>query len=118
MPTAYSIMQGPKQSLETTQYWAQRIVLLTLHSPREKYWGAVLDTSPAGITLRGMDLNSLDDFARQVENQDNPALNIVFFPMTRVERMELDLRNGEIPSLAERFADKAGITLNELLEKY
>ena len=100
------------------QYWTNRIVLVTLHSPREKYWGAVQDTSPAGITLRGMDLNSLDDFARQIGSDDNPSLNIVFFPMTRIERMELDVRNGEIPSLNERFANKAGVTLDTLLARY
>src|SRR5207244_870097 len=43
------------------------IVLVTLNSPREKYWGSVIAVNPAGISLRGMDLNSFDDFARQVK---------------------------------------------------
>jgi len=32
----------------------------------------------------------------------------VFFPLNRMERMELDVSNGPIPSLAERFQSKSG----------
>lgn len=88
---------------------AGAVVLVTLSSPREKFWGALLDLAPAGLSVRGLDLNSFDDFARLVragEEEVTPAA--VFFPMHRVERMELDLRNGEIPSLCERFAMKTG----------
>ena len=84
------------------------IVLVSLNSPREKYWGAVIAISPAGISLRGMDLNSFEDFTRQVKNGEEVHLNSVFFPMHRVERMELDSRSGEIPSMQERFAAKCG----------
>ena len=38
-------------------------VLITLHNPREKFWGALLELSGAGIVIRGIDLNSFDDFA-------------------------------------------------------
>jgi hypothetical protein len=68
----------------------------------------LLALTPAGVSLRGIDLNSLEDFARQVRDGDQVSANVVFFPMHRVERIELDVRNGEIPSLQERFATKAG----------
>jgi hypothetical protein len=84
------------------------VVLVTLNSPREKYWGSVIAISGAGISLRGIDLHSFEDFARQVKNGEEVQPNSVFFPMHRVERMELDARNGEIPSMQERFASKAG----------
>ena len=84
------------------------VVLVTLNSPREKYWGAVIAISAAGVSLRGIDLHSFEDFARQVKNGEEVQPNSVFFPMHRVERMELDARNGEIPSMQERFATKAG----------
>jgi len=32
----------------------------------------------------------------------------MFFPMHRVERLELDLPEGTLPSLAQRFAQKTG----------
>ena len=84
------------------------VVLVTLNTPREKFWGAVLELTPAGLGVRGIDLNSLDDFARLVREGEPVAASAVFFPMHRIERIELDLRNGDIPSLAERFASKSG----------
>ncbi len=84
------------------------IVIVTLNMPREKFWGTLLALTPAGASLRGIDLNSLDDFARQVRDGELVNANMVFFPMHRIERIESDIRNGDIPSLQERFENKAG----------
>lgn len=84
------------------------IVIVTLNMPREKFWGALLALTSAGASLRGIDLNSLDDFARQVRDGELVNANMVFFPMHRIERIESDIRNGDIPSLQERFENKAG----------
>lgn len=65
--------------------------------------------SVAGVTLRGISLESLDDFARQLKIGDSADPGLVFFPMHRVERLELDIRSGEVPSLAERFLSKSGL---------
>jgi hypothetical protein len=86
------------------------VVIVTLNSPREKFWGLLLALSPAGASLRGVDLNSIDDLARQVRDGETVSANMVFFPMHRIERIEVDVRNGDIPSLQERFASKAGQT--------
>lgn len=91
------------------------MVLVTLSAPREKFWGAVLDLSPSGLSIRGLSLNSFDDFANQVRAGEEPSAAAVFFPMHRVERIELDLRNGEIPSLADRFESKTGHHAAEVL---
>ncbi len=83
------------------------LVVVTLHSPREKFWGAVLGLGMAGVSVCGVDLNSFEDFTALVrEGEASPS--VVFFPMHRVERIEMDARNGEIPSVAEQFAQKAG----------
>lgn len=87
---------------------AGNVVIVTLNMPREKFWGTLLALTPAGASLRGVDLNSLDDFARQVRDGDDVNANMVFFPMHRIERIESDTRNGDIPSLQERFQNKAG----------
>jgi hypothetical protein len=84
------------------------VVLVTLNTPREKFWGVVLELTTAGLGVRGIDLNSFDDFARLVREGEPAAASAVFFPMHRVERIELDTRNGSIPSLAERFSSKSG----------
>ena len=84
------------------------MVLVTLNTPREKFWGMLLSLDQAGISLRGIDLPSLDDFAQLVKSGEATAAIAVFFPMHRIERVELDAANGDIPSLAEQFAAKAG----------
>ena len=93
---------------ERVVFTAGAIVLVTLSNPREKFWGAILHLNPAGISLRGIDLNSFEDFIAQLRAGEHVGPAAVFFPMHRVERVELDVRNGEIPSLQERFADKCG----------
>jgi len=87
---------------------AGSVVIVTLNMPREKFWGTMLALIPAGASLRGIDLNSLEDFARQVRDGDEVNANLVFFPMHRIERIESDARNGDIPSLQERFENRAG----------
>ena len=92
------------------------IVLVTLNNPREKFWGMLLCLDQAGVSLRGIDLRSLDDFARMVKSGEATSADVVFFPMHRLERVEMDTRNGDIPSLGEQFAAKAGLPANSFLE--
>lgn len=93
------------------------IVIVSLHSPKEKLWGELLAISPAGITVRGIDLNSFDDFVRQVLDPegDRMGLPTVFFPMSRVERIALDESRGSIPSLAQVFEQRVGRSLLDYL---
>src|SRR5205823_14777173 len=86
---------------------AGAVVLVTLHNPREKFWGMVISLDQSGVSLQGIDLCSLDDFALLAKTGEAATASIVFFPMHRIERLELDSRNGDIPSLAEQFASKA-----------
>jgi hypothetical protein len=96
------------ESFDEGPFTKGAIVLVTLNTPREKFWGAVLDISASGIAMRGIDLNSFDDFARLINAGENATPASVFFPMHRVERIELDARNGDIPSLSERFENRTG----------
>jgi hypothetical protein len=93
------------------------IVIVTLHTPREKVWGELVALNPAGVTLRGMDLNSFDDFVRQVLHPegDRVGLPTVFFPMQRIERVALDEPSGSIPSMADLFERKVGRSLKDYL---
>lgn len=86
------------------------IVLLSLHNPREKFWGLLQQTSPAGIVVRGLDVNTYEDWLVQEAGRAEPMVGptTVFFPVDRVERMELDETVGPVESLASRFAAKTG----------
>ncbi len=90
------------------------VVLLTLNTPREKVVGVLLRLAPAGVELRCVALESLDDLARQIRAGEPAIASTVFFPMHRVERMELDESAGELPSLAQSFAANAGRSLQEV----
>jgi hypothetical protein len=91
------------------------MVLVTLNAPREKFWGRVLSIGAAGISLRGIDIQAFEELLRSVRAGDPVQAATVFFPMHRVERVELDIRNGEIPALAERFAERTGHNVLELM---
>ena len=58
--------------------------------------------------MRGIDVSSFDDLASQIKNGEPFTSGVIFFPMHRVERMELDLPEGNLLSLAQRFAQKTG----------
>ncbi|HXP71946.1 MAG TPA: hypothetical protein VOA88_21915 [Candidatus Dormibacteraeota bacterium] len=96
------------------------IVVISLHSPKEKLWGELVDISNAGVTLRGIDLSSFDDFVSQILHPDGDRMGLptLFFPMLRIERIALDEARGSIPSLAEVFAKKVGRSLPDYLAQF
>lgn len=100
--------------MQGAEFSAGAVVLVTLNTPREKFWGSVLAISAAGVSLRGIDLQSFEDFARQVKSGDEVTPSAVFFPMHRIERIELDQRNGDIPSMQDRFENKTGQSFHGL----
>src|SRR5581483_5273042 len=85
------------------------IVLVTLNNPREKFWGAIVELAAAGLSIRGLDLSCFEDSASMLHSGEAFNPNLVFFPMQRVERIELDAAAPGIPSLAQRFASKTGL---------
>jgi len=114
-----------ESALLYTQYKAQpvdphSIVVVSLHSPKEKVWGELLDINPSGVTLRGIDLNSFDHFIRQLNEPDGERIGLptIFFPMNRVERVSLDEPTGSIPSMNELFARKIGRSLTDYLSQF
>ena len=96
------------------------VVIVSLHSPKEKLWGELVSIHPAGITVRAIDLNSFDDFILQVLHPEGERIGLptLFYPMTRVERIALDEPSGSIPSLAERFEHKVGRSLLDYLAPF
>jgi len=93
------------------------IVIVSLAAPKEKIWGQLLSLSAAGVTVRGIQLDSFDDFVRQVFNQEEATVGLTtaFFPMHRVERVSWDEPSGTLPSLADRFRQAVGLTIQEYL---
>ena len=93
------------------------IVIVSLTSPREKVWGQLLQLDTQGVTVRGIELNSFDDFIHQIVGREESTVGMtqVFYPMHRVERVALDEPWGSIPSLSERFRSLVGLSIQEYL---
>lgn len=89
-------------------------ILIILRDPREKLLGILDEITPAGVTLRAIDLSYFEDWVRSIVD-DEPYLpmNDYFIPMWRVERVTRDEPNGEIPSMAEQFENRTGKNLIE-----
>jgi hypothetical protein len=96
------------------------IVVVSLHSPKERIWGELVDISNAGVTVRGIDLSSFDDFVSQVLHPEGDRIGLptLFFPMLRIERIALDEARGSIPSMGESFEKRVGRSLASYLEQF
>ncbi|HBB87344.1 MAG TPA: hypothetical protein DC047_06985 [Blastocatellia bacterium] len=94
------------------------VVILVLHSPREKCWGRLDEITQAGVFLRGLDLNAFDSWVQAVAH-DEPFIGLgdEFFPMWRVERISRDEAAGEQPSLSQQVERRTGHTVTELIER-
>jgi hypothetical protein len=85
------------------------IVVVTLGNPRDKFWGMILTLAPMGLSMGGIELASFEDLIVMVKDGESFSPAVVFFPMHRIERIELDLPDGSLPSLSQRFLAKTGL---------
>ncbi len=90
------------------------LVLVYLHSPREKVFGVLVSLEPAGIAVRGIELTAFEDWLRQ-EARGEVGLGLVtlFYPLNRVERVERDESVGGLEGIADRFRRETGRSVLE-----
>jgi len=96
------------------------MVVVTLGNHRDKFWGMILWLAPEGLSMTGIELASFEDLVVMVKDGEPFTPAVVFFPMHRIERIELDLPDGSLPSLSQRFLAKTGldpaVTLSSALD--
>jgi len=85
------------------------LVIVSLGNPREKFWGMILALGTEGFRMSGADLASFEDIAAMAREGEPFHPTIVFFPMHRIERVVLDLPDGSLSSLSQRFLAKTGL---------
>ena len=93
------------------------MVIVTLGNPRDKFWGMILTLAPEGLSMSGIELASFEDFVVMVKDGESFSPAVVFFPMHRIERIELDLPDGSLPSLSQRFSTKTGLDPAVVLDR-
>jgi len=93
------------------------LVLVNLVNPKEKFFGVLRALSSAGVTMRAINLDSFDDWLRQIAHGDEPSIEMVtmFAPLFRVERIFLDEPSGAIKSYSQRFEDVVGTPITRYL---
>ena len=91
--------------------------VLYLNDPKEKIWGLVVSVSAAGVVLRGLRLDSFEDWMRQEAKNEEELLGLVtsFYPLPRIERLEEDRSVGSVISYSQRFAEAVGRTVQEAI---
>ena len=89
--------------------------VLYLNDPKEKIWGLVVSVSAAGVVIRGLRLDSFEDWMRQEARQEEELLGLVttFYPLPRIERLEEDRSVGSVVSYSQRFAGAVGRTVQD-----
>lgn len=93
------------------------IVIVHLINPTEKLWGVLHDLGVAGVTLRGINVSTFDDWMAQAARHGDQTLGLttMFVPLFRVERIFLDEAVGEVESYGQRFSKRVGMTVERYL---
>lgn len=92
-------------------------VIVNLANPSEKYWGILGEIGVAGVTMRGIGVQSFDDWTAQAARGEERTLDLatMFFPLFRIERIFLDEPVGEVESYGQRFQKRVGRRVEEYL---
>jgi hypothetical protein len=86
------------------------LVIVNLISPKEKFFGVLRALSPAGVTMKAVNLDSFEDWIHQIARAEDAEIEMVtmFVPLFRVERIFLDEPAGMLQSYSQRFAQVVG----------
>lgn len=97
---------------------AGSIVILNLRNPVERLLGCLVDISPSGVSIRGLDIGAFEDWMEDVStgNEEGLRPSTFFFPMHRVEKVILDENLGGVPSLANAFLARTGTPVSQYLQ--
>ena len=93
------------------------LVILHCGNPREKMWGLLMKLDEVGAVVRGLDLDSVEDWLRQEKlgGQRMIGPTTFFLPMNRVLRIDLDESTTVIASYGDRYRTACGREVRDAL---
>ena len=93
------------------------LVIVNLVNPKEKFFGVMRALSPAGVTMRAINLDSFDDWIHQIARAEDCDIEMItmFVPLFRVERIFLDEPVGAVMSYSQRFEQVTGRAVRDHL---
>ena len=93
-------------------------MIVNLQNPKERFFGRLLDITPTGVTVRGIDIHAFEDWMDDITHREESGVQptTTFFPLHRIEKIIMDEGIGAIPSLSDTFLTKVGTTVQDHLE--
>ena len=93
------------------------ILIVHLVNPSEKLWGVLYSLDATGVTMRGLNVESVEDWIAQINRDEPQALGLatMFAPLFRVERIFLDEQVGAVESYCQRFERRVGLPVEDYL---
>jgi hypothetical protein len=86
------------------------LVIVNIAKPREKVWGLLIRLDAVGVVIRGLDLNSVEDWLAQqrlgAEQLISPST--FFVPTHRILRIDLEEEGGVVESFGDRYTAACG----------
>ena len=91
------------------------IVVLILHTPREKLLGIVDEIGHSGVFVKAIELGYFDDWCNSIaQGEQFLPMSDQFIPMWRLERISRDENSAGTPSLAEQFEKRTGYKFGDV----
>jgi len=93
------------------------LVVVNCSNPREKFWGVLIRLDTVGAVIRGLDLNSVEDWLRQ-ERSDRESLIVpgtFLIPFHRILRIDLEEVGGLVESFGDRYTAACGRDVRDAL---
>jgi len=86
------------------------LVVLHCTNPREKHWGLLIAMDDLGVVLRGLDLDSVEDWLAQERAGGEPMIvpSTFFVPTHRLVRVDLDESGPVVTGYGDRFLRESG----------
>lgn len=96
---------------------AGALVIVHCRDPKEKMWGVLLRLDAVGLVVRGLDLESVEDWLRQERSGDDPLIgpSTCFIPSHRILRVDLDESGAAVDSFGDRYTEACGRDVLEVL---
>jgi hypothetical protein len=93
------------------------LIVAHCSNPKEKLWGLLLRLDQVGVVIRGMDLNSVEDWLLQERTETDPLIapTTFFLPTHRIQRIDLEESGGIVASYEDRYADGCGRDVRKTL---
>jgi len=93
------------------------LVIIHCAHPREKLWGVLVRLDAVGAVVRGLDIDSVEDWLRQERSGDQAMIgpSTCLIPSHRIVRIDLDESSGVVESYGDRYSSACGREVHEAL---